>query len=356
MGDCESYLEARIFPLARSVTGSRSAMGGNMSISTAMHQEGPRVLPDPTTTACENSEVGATVPPRRAAPGQLLHRSRPSDVLISDWVRTDTDRFTLALDWPDSHPFHSPLHGRHAPSLIAETIRQAGRLVAHAEFAVPLDHHFLMRDLNYTIEPDRAHAAADGPPLLLDLTCSDIRRRGACLARMTCHMVITRGGQVVATGYGTLTSTSPATYRRLRGDRLTALPSVRLPAPVPPATVRRADPADVVLSPTREPLRWVLRADPANPALFARPNDHVPGMVLLEAVHQAAQAAVGPAGFYPASMRLCFDRYAEFGAPCVIEACPAADGEPGTVCLRVSARQGGQSVFSALITGIAVSA
>ncbi|MFJ6612842.1 ScbA/BarX family gamma-butyrolactone biosynthesis protein [Streptomyces sp. NPDC091289] len=327
-----------------------------MSISTAMHQEGPRVRPEPASTARTHLRVGAAVPPRRAAPGQLLQRARPSDVLISDWVRTDTDRFTLTLGWPDSHPFHSPLHGRHAPSLIAETIRQAGRLVAHAEFDVPLDHHFLMRDLNYTIEPDRARTGPDGPPLLLDLTCSDIRRRGARLARMTCHMVITRGGRVVATGYGSLTSTSPAAYRRLRGDRLTALPPARLPAPVPPAAVRRTDPADVVLSPTGDPLRWVLRADPANPALFARPNDHVPGMVLLEAVHQAAQAAAGPAGFYPASLSLCFDRYAELDAPCVIEARPTADGEPGTACLHVSGHQGDRPVFSARITGIAVSA
>ncbi|MEU3609210.1 ScbA/BarX family gamma-butyrolactone biosynthesis protein [Streptomyces sp. NPDC035033] len=323
-----------------------------MSISSALQPTGRREHSERTLTSPRHQGLYSSVPRQKASPGQLLRRARPSDVLLSDWRRIGADHFALTVSWPDSHPFHTPVHGRHAPSLIAETNRQAARLIAHAEFDAPLDHHFLMRDLNYTIDPDQALVRADGPPLLLHLTCSEVRRQGPRLNRMTCHTVITRGGRTVATGHGSLTCTSPAAYGRLRGGRLATPPASPLPAPVPPAAVGRVSPADVVLSPTRDPLRWILRADPANPSLFARPNDHVPGMALLEAVHQAARATTGPRAFYPTALSLGFDRYAELDAPCLIEAHPAPGEEPGTVALHVTGHQDGHRVFRASLTGI----
>ncbi|MFJ3928304.1 ScbA/BarX family gamma-butyrolactone biosynthesis protein [Streptomyces sp. NPDC090022] len=294
----------------------------------------------------------------RQKAGELVHRTIRSDILLSDWTQTDDDRFTLTLQWPEFHPFHTPLHGRHAPSLIAETIRQAGRLIAHAEYNVPLDHHFLMWDLNYTIEPDLAHTGQDDLPLLVDVTCSAIRRRGIQLTRMTCHMAITRGGRLLATGFGSLTCTSPAAYRRLRGAQLGTVPAPELLDPVAPASVGRTDPANVVLAPTDHPRCWLLRADLSNPTLFARTGDHLPGMVLLEATHQAAIAATAATtggGFYPTSLSVVYDRYAEYGAPVMIEARPAGAAGDGSHTLHVTGHQQDQRVFFALISGISPS-
>ncbi|QMV06648.1 hypothetical protein GJU35_13800 [Streptomyces lincolnensis] len=87
-----------------------------------------------------------------------------------------------------------------------------------------------------------------------------------------------------------------------------------------------------------------MRVDTSHPLLFDRPDDHVPGMVLLEAARQAAAAVTpGDGTPYPLSMENTFDRYVEFDTPCWIEATPVTDG------VRVVGHQDGEQVFSSLV-------
>lgn len=86
------------------------------------------------------------------------------------------------------------------------------------------------------------------------------------------------------------------------------------------------------------PGRWPLRLDIRHPTLFGRPNDHVPGILLLEAARQAATATVP--GFLPVSLRSDFLRYVELDRPCRIEATTAPEG------VLVRAVQDGGTVFT----------
>ncbi|MGW6690370.1 ScbA/BarX family gamma-butyrolactone biosynthesis protein [Streptomyces sp. NPDC054961] len=310
------------------------------------------------TTHRQPARMPQSGPP--TVPSWLVHRPTTSDVFLSDWEKTGTDRFAVTLRWPEKHPFHTALHGLQPPTLIAETIRQAGMLIAHAEFGVPLGYHFLMSDLNYTIEPGLLDAD-DHSPVRIDVTCSAVRLRGTRLSGMTCHMVLVRDGRVIATGDGSLTCTSPAAYRRLRGTYADAGPVHSVPDPVHPALVGRTVPDDVLLAPTKDPSCWTLRAPITNKTLFARPNDHVPGMVLMEAVHQAAYAFVDGIRLYPTSLRLGFERYAEFDAPCLIQAQAVsrtrreALSPSDTISLRITGHQSGRRVFLAVLEGLPVS-
>ncbi|WP_306430798.1 AfsA-related hotdog domain-containing protein, partial [Streptomyces sp. 2R] len=108
---------------------------------------------------------------------------------------------------------------------------------------------------------------------------------------------------------------------------------------------------DVVLSESSREGVWELRVDTRHPTLFQRPNDHVPGMLLLEAARQAACLAAGDGGFVPAEGRTHFHRYAEFGSPCSIGAEVLPCAVPGEARVRVTGHQDGEPVFDTVLSG-----
>ncbi|MFF3876196.1 AfsA-related hotdog domain-containing protein [Streptomyces sp. NPDC001978] len=118
-----------------------------------------------------------------------------------------------------------------------------------------------------------------------------------------------------------------------------------------PALVGRTSPADVVLTPTEEPGRWLLTPDFNHPILFDHHTDHLPGMVLLEAARQAATAAVAPGILTPASASTDFYRYAELDRPCWIEVTRTSPESGTTTTIEVTGRQDGETVFTSTITG-----
>ncbi|MFC7310679.1 ScbA/BarX family gamma-butyrolactone biosynthesis protein [Streptomyces monticola] len=283
---------------------------------------------------------------------EIVHRSTSGDVMPVRWLRRDDTHFSLGVQWPVNHRFYAPLHGKYSPTLVPETFRQAAILLAHAEFHVPADHTFLISELTYTANPILLRLGTPTTDLTLDVTCSRIRRRGTGIGGMVCQMTLHNGVGVIASGGGRLQCTAPEVYRRIRGIRITAEPDdMPVSPPIDPRRVHRVDPVDVVLAPSARARRWQLRADPRNETLFDHTVDHIPGMVLLEAAHQAAQATVFPRSWYPTSVDICYQRYAEFNSPCWIEVDTAPPLSPGIVPLRVTGHQDGRSVFTALVNG-----
>ncbi|MER7489088.1 ScbA/BarX family gamma-butyrolactone biosynthesis protein [Streptomyces sp. NPDC126497] len=281
----------------------------------------------------------------------LAHRPRAADVFPVDWVRLSDTRFRVTAHWPADHAFFGPVDDRHQdPMVVGETLRQTSMVLAHAEFGAPADTHFVMRDLEVCADPDRLLLADADEPVTVDVTCSEVRRRGRGLNGMRTTMEFRRAGLLVARGTGSTGCTSPAAYRRLR-ERRPASRGARtpLPEPVPPPLVGRHRAEDVVLAPADRPGSWLLRAHTGHPVLFPRPNDHVPGMVLFEAARQAATAASGRLPFLPSELAVSFSRYAELDSPCRLDAEVLDKGEDG-VTVRVSGTQDGQPVFAATLT------
>ncbi|MEU3610175.1 ScbA/BarX family gamma-butyrolactone biosynthesis protein [Streptomyces sp. NPDC035033] len=286
---------------------------------------------------------------KTTVPGEFVHRSDPADIIPTGWTRFRENRFSVSATWPRSHPYFSPVDGdRHDPILIAETIRQATMLVAHAELGVPVDSQFVLRDLSYDAEPEAlaVDATAADTDVTVDVILSDVRGHGRGLRGLRTTTVLTRGGRLLATGSGLTSCTSAAAYRRIRGPQLALLgrPVPLIPG-LPPETVGRERAEDVVLGRGTRPGQWQLRIDTGHPTLFRRPNDHVPGMLLLEAARQAAHALMGAEAFFPSAMNVSFFRYAELEPPCWItaEAVPAAD--PRTLTVRIDGHQDGRPVF-----------
>lgn len=284
-------------------------------------------------------------------PKEFVHRASVAEVLLTDWNRVGDQHFTVAAQLPRHHGFFAAVGGCHDPLLIAETIRQAGILLAHTEFGVPLGHQFLMWDLSIDVSPERLFVGTTPASLEIDIVCNDIKRRGANLAGLHFDAVIRRDGQAAATGAATFTCASPAVYRRLRsaslGDSVPA--TLPLTSPIAPQDVGRISPTDVVLSPVPEPDSWQLRVDTRHPVLFDHPVDHVPGMVLLEAARQAAAAFLGYT-CVPVGITGEFARYAELDAPCLIDACALPADAEGRDRVLVTGRQGDHLLFSSAVT------
>ncbi|WP_327726238.1 hypothetical protein OG250_46490 [Streptomyces sp. NBC_00487] len=287
-------------------------------------------------------------------PKEFVHRAAVAEVLLTGWERTDDTRFTVRAQWPRAHSFFTAVEGRHDPLIAAETIRQVGSLLAHAEFGVPLGHHFLMWELNIAVHPEQLHIGAAPASLELDITCPDIKRRGRTLAALRYEAVIRRDGQPLATGSASYSCASPTVYQRLRTPHTppTTHPRLPLTAPVAPQTVGRTSPTDVVLTPLTTPHHWQLRLDTRHPVLFDHPVDHVPGMVLIEAARQAT-ATVLPHPLLPLSLTSTFHRYAELHTPCIIKATPTPNPGPNPgphTPVQITGHQNGQPVFHCTVT------
>ncbi|KAB1973355.1 ScbA/BarX family gamma-butyrolactone biosynthesis protein [Streptomyces triticiradicis] len=320
-----------------------------MSTSTSTYRTN-RVIPGVTGPGGHAAPAGGGTavpqPLTSTVPKELVHRASVAEVMLTDWARSGEHRFVLAAQWPRGHSFFTNVEGCHDPLIAAETIRQAGLLLAHAEYGVPLGHRFLVSDLGVAVRPAHLRVGAAPASLELDVRCRDVKERRGEVTGFRVEVEVYREGSLAATGGGTLTCIAPRVYQRLRGARGPGRARVMpLTAPEPPQSVGRMSPTDVVLSPAGGPGRWQLRVDTRHPVLFDHMVDHVPGMLLLEAARQAAAAALGHARL-PLAVAGEFLRYAELDTPCTIEAHPAAGtGEKGARTVLVTGRQDRAPVF-----------
>ncbi|MBC2902047.1 ScbA/BarX family gamma-butyrolactone biosynthesis protein [Streptomyces cupreus] len=274
-------------------------------------------------------------------PRQLVHRAAVAETLLTGWHRIGTDRFRVVAQWPRAHQLHvSSDRTAYEPLLVTETVRQAGTLLAHTEYDVPLGHRFVLQELRVSTRPE--HLAVGSLPAepAIDVEIFDVRHRAGRVAAFNLTAAVTIEDTQVASAYFAASWTSESVYRRLRGGRTPATVTALAPRPgLPPAVVDRTVPADVVLARPERPGRWQLRVDTAHPVFFDHPLDHVPGMLLLEAAGQAARAVFG-GRCVPVSFHATFDRYAELDRPTWIEADPGPDGR-----IQVLGVQGDSAVF-----------
>ncbi|MGP4085312.1 ScbA/BarX family gamma-butyrolactone biosynthesis protein [Streptomyces sp. KR55] len=299
-------------------------------------------MPQPRQLA-ETPSLMATVP------RQFVHRAAVAETFLTDWSRKGTDRFSVSAQWPRAHGLHvSSDRSAYEPLLVVETIRQAGTLIAHTEYDVPLGYHFVLQQFEVDTFPEYLTVGPIPAEPLVELDFFDVRYRGGrpAGARYTAEVLV--DGARVASARVAFTCVGDSVYRRLRGGRT---PDTVSAPPVPPGlpadAVGRALAADVVLAPTGRDDRWQLRIDTAHPVFFDHPLDHAPGMLLLEAARQAAWARAAKAGS-PASFHAVFHRYAELDEPVWIEAVE----ERGTG-IRIVATQRESTVFECLVGAVA---
>ncbi|MEU1806367.1 ScbA/BarX family gamma-butyrolactone biosynthesis protein [Streptomyces sp. NPDC019937] len=235
-------------------------------------------------------------------------------------------------------------------------MRRAVPLVSHLGYDVPFGHRQIWDRLTWALEPAQLASAGVPAELEMRVRCTDVVRRGRRLAALTMHVEISRDGRPLGVATTRFASQAPAVYDRLRGayaDVDHALSRVVAAAPpLAPHRVGRDRAHDVVLAPTGEPNRYLLRFDVGHPVLFDHRVDHAPGMLLLEAARQAAHTVAHPDFAVITAMDTAFRRYVEFDAPCLVAAEALPSQLPTHVSSRVTAVQHGEEVFSTTVTAL----
>ncbi len=304
-----------------------------------------------TTTTCE----GTTVDPP-AAPGvrPLVRKSLAEETLVIGWSEVSDTSQSVTVRWPQRHAFYVE-DGRYSPMLFTESLRQALALLTHRAHHVPLDHRLGWEHIRASVDPAALPATSDAAIVTLLVTHSSVKVRRLGSVHLTSRIEALRSGMPVGTAELQYTTHPPRVYDRLRGPYADARQSfaraLPLTPPVPAPRVGRSHERDVVLSPTGSPHQWQLRVDVGHRVLFDHPHDHVPGMVLLEAATQAAQAVTAHP-VVTVEFDTTFFRFVEFDQPCLVTAEPGAPDGEGRARVKVSASQLGRTVFSSTLTTV----
>ncbi|WP_079248705.1 ScbA/BarX family gamma-butyrolactone biosynthesis protein [Streptomyces sp. MJM1172] len=302
---------------------------------------------EPWTSPAELPQLTSTVP------REYVHRSSVAEVFLTGYKRIDDNVFLIGGQWPRAHTFFTSVDGRsHDPVQAAETLRQAGLLLCHSEYGVPLKHKMLLWTLDFTADPSQLRIGTSPTELEILATCRDFVWKGNKFSGVL-EVTIRCDGRDAASGTATFSCVSSAVYRRLRGEAgfESALRPLPRQTPVPTAEAGRLLAADVVLAPADRPGRWLLSPDLGHPILFEHANDHHPGMVLVEAARQAAYATLADPAFTPTGIETAFRSYAEFDAPCWIDTEPVPTDDPAVRRVRVTGHQDGRTVFESTVTG-----
>ncbi|MFE4631670.1 ScbA/BarX family gamma-butyrolactone biosynthesis protein, partial [Streptomyces mirabilis] len=331
---------------------------------------------DPGTSA--KTPVDPTRMPRltTTVPREYVHRSTLAEVFLTGCEQTGNTHYTLTAQWPRAHTFFTTPDGtHHHPLQAAETIRQTGIYLAHAELGIPLGHHFLMRNLHLTTHPQHLTIGPTPTDLTLTATYTPHHPHTKRPTDFTMHITITRNGHPTATGTGRFTCLTPTTYQRLRHPHTTTptpdttaagtttstshagtstAGTQHQPPNPPPTHYGRTLPHDIVLTPTPHPHTWQLTPNPHHPILFDHTTDHIPGMVLLEAAHQAATAHTHPTPTthptHPTTLHATFRHYTEHHTPTYITTHTTTNDNNQTPTTHITAHQNNTTVFTAQLT------
>lgn len=312
----------------------------------------------PADTGPDAGPAALSGPAPSARPGleSLVGKSRPDETLVTDWSMVSDTLQRVTVRWPRDHSFYTA-NGRYSPLIFTESLRQALALLTHSVHEVPLTHRTGWEYFASCVDP-AALAITPEPGLetvTLLISHLSVKRRRLGSVHLTSTVEARRGEQPIGAAELRYSAHPPALYDRLRGTYAQASQAFGRALPltpaVPAALVGRPYERDVVLSPTAAERTWQLRVDVGHGVLFDHPHDHVPGMVLLEAAVQAAQACADRP-VVATAFETEFHRYVEFDRRCLVTAEHVAPDSAGRDRVRVTATQEGRPVFSATVATV----
>ena len=275
-----------------------------------------------------------------AVPRQLVHRAAVAETFPTDVTQVGDDRFAVAAQLPRTHSLYNDGPARyHDLLLLSEVVRQAGTLVTHRFYDVPMGTIFPLRRAQIAISDLDALATTDVPAeLVVELTMSNLERLSGALTSTTMRARLSIDGQPVGTASGSGHFLPRSSYQTLRRRREPAGGPAAMPAvrPARPRRVGRGDTRNVVVAELRRDPDGGGRScevivDTGHPSFFDHPQDHLPGTLLLEAYRQTALLAAAdactwaPENLLVTACDAVFARYAELDRPA---RCTAIVGSP----------------------------
>jgi hypothetical protein len=304
----------------------------------------------------------------------LVHRAAVCEVFLTDHADLGGGRFALAAQLPRTHAYfsdHLAAQATYDPLLLLEVCRQASILVTHRYLGVAPDQKFVFGTGEFAVQDRPALRIGASPAqVLLTVSIVDEKRRGDELVGVTYAMEVHLGDALVFTETMAIQWMPGAVWERIRtrgrGDLgIEGLPFAATGLALEPTAVGRAHAQNVVLGPVAHAASSVeaeVRVDRDHPALFDHELDHVPGMLIFEALRQAAiVAAHERLGYSPARLVLDralvrFTRFGEFEIPTRARAEVLAQREGGGAEVRLAITQDDVPIAEAEVSiGVACS-
>lgn len=280
-------------------------------------------------------------------PRAMVHRHAVSEVFLTDSARCAEHGFLVAAHLPTSHGFFGDQArpGFADPQFFVEVSRQACVLLAHRYYGVPRGYGFVFRrSTTRVLDREALRLGAHPARVVLAVEVTDVRHRHEHTHQMDLAVRVEVDGRTAIRFTGTQLMLPRETFTQLRAAGIARTVPGRQDGPrLDPGRVGRRDPANVVLSPTAVDGVFELVVDRAHPVFFDHPQDHVPGLLLVEAFQQAAFAALGDPGAGLESLDVAFERFVELDATVEVRT------EVAGPVVAVRVEQGGQVAATARV-------
>ncbi|KAB8162286.1 gamma-butyrolactone biosynthesis protein [Streptomyces sp. 3MP-14] len=273
---------------------------------------------------------------RHTVDRSLLHRWALAEVFLTDGRRVSDNEYLAAAQLPPSHAYytdHISRLGAPDPMLLLECCRQAETYGGHEYAGVSRDSKFLLRSWSMAL-PGLLSVPQEETPGELRIAVRLSNRRGAPgdARRLTFGVDMKLAGRClgfVSMDVGYIPSEVYDAVR-LSGRGRPLVPFRDIPrqdAHVAPHLVGRNSPSNVVLSSATlgtDSAQATVRIPLDNRSMFDHGQDHVPGMVLMEAARQLC--LLGASDLWGASAHrttvagfdFSFMRYAELDLPTTV--------------------------------------
>ncbi|MBN9374869.1 MAG: hypothetical protein J0I40_05660 [Cellulomonas sp.] len=206
---------------------------------------------------------------------RLVHRRANAEVLLTDVRQLGPTLWVAGAQVPRGHRRLSVPDGRLSEVLGVEVVRQLGIAIAHLGYQVPRDWAFTLQSAWYTWATESSATMPHSGPLELVATVSidDVSWRRGVFDGMRLDLTLDgAAGQVAAAG-GSMRVLAPRYFQALRRN-----------APDPLTLSLSRDLERVLDSRAEGQPVTRLGYDVADPFFFDHEVDHLPGLLLVEAV------------------------------------------------------------------------
>ncbi|MBC7593392.1 MAG: hypothetical protein H7288_05555 [Kineosporiaceae bacterium] len=274
-------------------------------------------------------------------PRELVHRAAIAEVYLTSFSQTGEDEFEISAQWPRSHMFYRTLNGAVDSALLTETFRQATVLIAHLGYAVPLEHSFLMPDMQVTRCEDYLGSGDRPAELRLKLSAVEVRRTPKSVVGLRVDGTFTCDGTLIGRASAGARFIDPRSYLRYRTRHRKAAAAAHRVVAVEPSRVGAATHSGVLLVQSAGNDNWPLRVDVTHPVYFDHTLDHVPGAVLLEAARQAIRLKMNDPNLDFSQLQASFHSIAELDQIQTVTALtvPSSDGITDTWTVTIQSNE-----------------
>lgn len=245
----------------------------------------------------------------------LVHKDDQTAVLLSSATRISDGNWLIGIALPRDHPTASQSASGFATLLAAELIRQTAIAFAHLDGKVPLGWAFLLHELSFSWHENPLTVA--GPTALdahLDVKVHTRKKRKGELSDLQLSATLNSNGVLLGSGYGDLSCLPPTVYKAIRRNA----PSV--------SQVSTSASGNVLanLHIDDDALDAELVWNWQDPFIFDHFSDHLPGMLLSQAILEAHQALTGSDA---SRLHLRCGTFGEFNSPVQVKGEATSSGD-----------------------------